>query len=1085
MKLYRPIIRVLILTLLAPAGLYAQDHFREEVTLNWMSISQEGSDIPYFDGAFADYETGWPVYLWSEPLPYRNMDIEAEITQSSYLPCSQSEVQYLKDRGFNGMEPVIGTSSQGSRNQGFAIVEIIPFRMNPQTLQPEKLHRFNLIVKISRTDEFPKKAGRIYKENSVLNSGTWARLETGETGIYRITYQEIQEMGFDPSSVDPRNIRIYGNGGGMLPESNNIFRYDDLVENAIEVVGEEDGVFDPEDYILFFGQSPHVWSWIPLGYFDYRVHYYDDHTSYFLTVADTPGKRIEPSDPPSGNPTHTAVRFDDYDVYEEEDFNILKSGKIWYSDHFFDVKEYEYLFNFPNLVENTQVSLRMDLAARSDSMNYFVITFNDHPSDTVEVAPVNLASTTYARTKKKTLLYITGPEDEINIKVRYFNNSGRAEGWLNYLVLNALRRLRFEGGQMDFRNTNYTGLQKITEYVMEKDGEEVQVWDVTDPLNPLRMTVEPGVNELRFKAASDSLREFIAFDGTEFLTTEFVEMVENQNLHGLAAADMIIVTYPDFMQQAEALADLHREHDGMTIHVTTPQRIYNEFSSGIQDVSAIRDFMKMFYDRYGQSAPRYLLLFGDGSYDMKNREGNNTNYIPTYQTRESWNTANSYVIDDYFGILDDDEGNECIGQLDIGIGRLTVKNVEEAELAVQKIRDYMLNPSASGPWRQRIVIIGDDEDTNLHFIQSDSLARELERSYKQYNIKKIYLDAYEQDFTTSGDRYPQVKQAINDQMDKGTLIMNYVGHGGERGWAHERILEIPDIKQWTNYNSLPVFLTATCEFTRFDDPLIVTGGEEVFLNPNGGGIALFTTTRLAYSSSNYSLNTRFYRHVFETGENGYPRLGDLILHSKPPGSLTTRNFILLGDPALRLAYPEYKVTTCEVSSNGNETAADTIRAMDRVTVSGAITDTMGNVISGFNGIIHPLIYDKPTAYSTLANDPGSSKAEFTMYDKVIHKGKASVVNGHFEFDFVVPADIAPSMGQAKFSYYAWSDELQTDAGGYYDDIVSGGFNPDPVSDNTGPEIELFINDETFVSGNLTHDEPVLIAKLHDENGINH
>jgi hypothetical protein len=616
---------------------------------------------------------------------------------------------------------------------------------------------------------------------------------------------------------------------------------------------------------------------------------------------------------------------------------------------------------------------------------------------------------------------------------------------------------------------------------------EMMIWEVTDPtdINSRLLTGEPeGVS---FKAWYDIPREFIAFDGSFYYSPEFIEKVENQDLHSLEPADYIVVTHPLFMDQARRIADHHRQYSGLSSIIVTPQQIYNEFSSGAQDATAVRDFVKMLYDRApaGQE-PRYLLLFGDASYDYRGLLGGGNNLVPAYQSRESLKYSGSFVTDDFFACLDDDEGSGGAGTMDMGVGRFPVSAVADAEAMVSKSINYMLpHRDNFGPWRNEISFIGDDEDNNTHVKQAESLADITDSLGTVYNVNKIYSDAYVQLKTGSGPRYPEVNNAINNDISDGCLIMNYTGHGGEVAWAEERILDIPAIQSYRNQNSLPVFVTATCEFSRYDDPLLVSAGELVFLNPRGAGIGLFTTTRQSFSTSNFAYNKRFYYDAFRvdsaTGE--YPRLGDLIMAAKTPSNTNIKNFVLLGDPALMLAYPKMQVKTTAIRLENPERISDTLYALSRVTVEGQVEDLSGNLLDGFNGLIYSSVYDKPVIYQTRGNDPASKVADFYIQNKKIYKGEASVTNGKFSFTFIVPVDISYQFGLGKISYYALDTVNLIDAHGY-EKVWIGGSEDELVTDNAGPVIDLFLNTTSFQSGDLTTPSPLLIANLFDESGIN-
>ncbi|MGI8891852.1 MAG: type IX secretion system sortase PorU, partial [Bacteroidia bacterium] len=634
---------------------------------------------------------------------------------------------------------------------------------------------------------------------------------------------------------------------------------------------------------------------------------------------------------------------------------------------------------------------------------------------------------------------------------------------------------------------------------------QTEVWDITNPLEPQKRNLSFSGSTAIFRAEADSLREFIAF-GSTYLTPKAVGSIMNQNLHALSQVDMVIVAHPSFLSEANRLADFHRNSTNISVHVVTPYQIYNEFSSGAQDITAIRDFMRMFYERaqIPEEKPRFLLLFGDGSIDNKHRVGGNTNFIPTFQSLESLYVLSSYVSDDFYGSLDPSEGNWDTGNVnnesvDVGIGRLPVKNLGEAKAVVDKIIRYSspLNPSdfnfefsangyrkgSYGDWRNIIAFMADDEDGTIHMLQANQTAISVENKYPNYITDKIYFDAYKQVSTPGGERYPDAKDAMNKRIDRGALIFNYTGHGGELGLGHERVLEIADVNSWKNINNLPAFFTATCEFSRFDDPYRTSAGELTFLNPNGGAIALFTTTRVVNSGANSNLNNAFYNQVFEPEPNGeMPFMGDVFRRTKntTSGGVNDLNFSLLGDPAQKLAYPKHGVVTTKINDKAIGTDPDTIQGLSKVTVEGMVVDNNGQKMSGFTGILYPTVFDKKSNITTLGQ--GSNPFNFNLKKNILYKGKASVINGDFTFTFLVPKDISYNFDLGSFSYYAHNGT--EDAHGNYSNIMVGGIDTTAKADNVGPDIKLYMNDEKFIFGGMTDENPLLYALVFDSCGIN-
>jgi hypothetical protein len=927
----------------------------------------------------------------------------------------------------------------------------------------------------------------LYKSHSVLTAGNWYKVAVTEVGIHKITYEDLTGMGMDLSSVDPANLRVYGNGGGMLPEANAVKRIDDLRQIPIQVVDGGDGHFDPGDYLLFYGEAPDKWT---LNYntklFAHQKNLFSDRTYYFVTADLGPGLRIQPLASVTATPNSYSHRISDYGFHDVDSENLIKSGKIWVGEVFNDtLASHDFYFRFPNIDTNSAVRINTHVVARSQVVSKFYVYVNDSLIDQISVDYTDFQSISlYARDKTKGSL-IYHPADSLHIRLQYDVPNSSSVGWLDYLELNLQRQLIFAGPQMPFRDVNSIGDGKITEFVIEGANTSVSIWDVTQADSVRNVLDSLSGTTLRFRLPTDTLREFVAFDGSAFFPVIPVGPVANQDIHGMPPTTLIIVTHPDFAAQAQQLADFHVQHNGMSASVVTTENVYNELGGGQPDLTAIRDYVKMQYDRGGANRPKYLLLFGDGSYDYRDRVPGNSNFVPTYESTESLKFIGTYVTDDYFGILGTNEGADSYGTLEIGIGRFPVSNTSQAQAIVDKIIEYSQKTDTTlAPWKNKIAFIADDEDGNLHLIQAEELASIVQTKYPVFNVQKTYIDAYQLVTTPSGVRYPDVNPTISKTVNDGSLIVNYTGHGGEDGWAGEKILTIPDIETWNNTGKYPVFVTATCEFSRFDNPERFSAGEMVIVKPHAGALALYTTTRLALATSNFKLDTAFFRHLMDKdGDGNYLKMGDLIRISKNNNNNNTniRNFVLLGDPSQSIAFPKYKVLTTEVNSVPAGTP-DTLLGMSLVNVKGKVVDGSGNTVDSFNGTVYPKVFDKWTTYSTLGNQSKSYPQTFQVQNSVLSDGKASVNAGQFEFSFVVPCDISLQLGFGKISYYA--TDHQTDGNGYYDDIVIGSREPDANPVNPGPDISLFMDSRSFVDGGVTGLNPLLIADLSDPQGIN-
>jgi hypothetical protein len=1029
-----------------------------------------------------------------------NLDVphfypQIEINNISVEIASEVEYVFLKSLGYfeqNFKEIYINESSRRKYALEYFIV---PVRYNASLDVYEKLLSFDIISNYEYDSELKYVITHDYVANSVLSSGKWYKMCLNETGVYRLGYNDLLGLGINPGQIQKSAIAIYGNGGGMLPEANDATHFDDLEENAIFVSGST-GVFGENDYILFYGESPHTWEFDEINkLFIHQKNIYSDETCYFLTTTASSGKRIQPRESSSAPATHQITKFQDYAFHHNDLYNLIESGRVWYGELFDVTLSRTFNFNFPNIDNATKATITTDVAARSVTPSSFTVK-SGSSQELINVSSIDATAVTsfYARDAIGNLNFFPASGSNLSVELIYNKSVVGGRGWLNYITVNLTRQMTFQSPQMGFRNVHNIGDGNVSTYTLSNANNQIVIWDITNPFDIVKQNYQLSGSQASYRVETDELKQFVAFNGSSFKTPILKGALANQNLHGLDVYDMIIVCHSEFVGEAQRLAAFRLENDGVTSVIVTTEQVYNEFSSGVPDIGAIRNFMKMFYDRATgpDDFPRYLLLFGNGTYDNKNILGYGGNLIPTFQTQQSLHYGLSWMTDDFFGLLDDSEGEGAAGMLDIGIGRLPVRTVEQAKNIVDKILRYNQRVEGWDPgtddlhwvgkisnyadWRNMISLIADDQDNNIHFKDSEKLFAILTSQNPVYNVEKIYLDSYEQITMAGGSRYPDVNSAINNRINQGALLVNYIGHGGRLGLAHERILTFDDINTWNNYYNMPIFLTATCEFSPFDIPSSedLSAGVKIFLRNQGGAVALYTTTRLAYSSDNFTLNERFFNNAFKPMENGQmPRLGDLLRLSKTAAD-KVKNFVLLGDPSMQMAYPKYNVIT--------ELVPDTIKAFQEVTITGYITDENGLLAENYNGVVFPKVYDKEKVYTTLGNAPGSIASLFNMQNSFIYKGKASVINGRFSFSFIVPKDIKYDYGLGKLSYYA--DNGVIDAKGFSKDFVIGGTSDDYVPDFKGPNILLFMNDTTFVSGDTTNENPILLGFLYDDSGIN-
>jgi hypothetical protein len=1081
-------------------------------SLNWQiitKISNKKINAPYFLGfdnaTYTTVHPTTPVFSIMVPLAL-NGTITTVLKNEVYVP--ETDPVIAEQLNYLGNKVEINSRVAEIKSGLAANVSFVPIRKNTITGQIEKLAGFTLNITIdpvTTTRSTASSMGKRGTAGSLLAAGNWYKIGVSKTGIYKLDYNFLKSLGI-PDNTSMSNIKIYGRPGGMLPQMNTAPRDYDLVQNAVQAVSNS-GKLDASSYILFYAKGPVSWSYDPnTDLYHHQVNYYSDVSYYFVTAdgdPDHPAKRIQDAST-TGAPDQELSTFTAYDYHELDTVTSIttsvKSGREWFGENFTAYQQTLYHninFDFPQADLSANMYMNTATAARSfpggssfdfslDGGHTFVLRNSVAP-----VYSTNDFVDSYDMTNEKSAT-LQIPSTHFSVNVSFNPGASDASGWLNYIEFNVPSRLKYIQGQFGFR-TGKSLHNAINRYHLSGAPGNLSIWDVTDFHDIIKKPVTPGSNEITFTAPGDVLREFVAFDGTGFYTPFAFGKIANQDLHSLPQPDMVILTYPDFKPGADSIAQYHRIKDNMVVHVITPDQVYNEFSSGTQDISAIRDMMKMFYDRdpSGNKPRRFLLLVGAASYDYKDRVKSHTNFIPTYQGYESSFAANSFCSDDYFGILADGRGgyidDGVNDSLKVSIGRLPVYSLQQTMDIYHKIQRYS-DKRSMGDWRNRVCFIADDRASNMFESQTENLSNVLRAQQPELNQVKLFFDATPVESTPAGQIFPQINRQIDQNINKGCLVMNYVGHGGQLGWGHEKVLTIPMINAWKNSYNMPLIISATCQFSTFDDPDNISAGELALLNPYGGPFALFTTTREVDAGSNSVLNDKILSsNLFERDpKTRRPKyIGQAFVDAKNAClSSNNLNFTLLGDPAVRLAMPWYDIMITNISRDG--ISSDTFKALSLMTISGEIQKD-GQIISDFKGDIFPTVFDKPELKFTLgqaatAPDDNDFPMGFNTQETILYKGPASVENGKFSFQFVVPKDISFTNGNGKLSFYA--DNGVIDAGGYHDSIIVGGSDDNARVSVNPPVVHLFINDTNFVSGGLTDENPVLLAKVKSDLGIN-
>ncbi|WP_028872956.1 type IX secretion system sortase PorU [Psychroserpens burtonensis] len=1090
---------LLLLLLFAAFFGYSQ---QKQFDINWgtttvLETSSSNIEIPAFNKKHFSftYKKGITFFSQWEESTYIDEN-SVELSQVSYTTISSSELKDLP-RSTIPKTPKVKLKNAIDRDNISAYLEITPI-INDRGI-------YKKITSFTIDYEYGGGANRTNLNNqeivsSVLSSGQWHRFYVEQSGVFRISKSFLNSMGVN-TNVDPRTIKLYGNGGSMLPLSNSEPAPNDLQENAIHFIGEGDGVFNDNDYILFYAEGPNEYNQES----DTNVNLYADKSYYYINTQGTFGKRITPLNQPEGEASLEITTFQDYQFHEVDENNLGKIGRRWFGERFDVENEQSFTFNFPNLVTTIPAKVKVLGAGVSETTaSSMQVVLNGTLVGALGFAVATDAILATAGSFQNDI-QLSSPD--VTVKLIYNNNGNPStQGYLDYVSIEATRELIFDGTQFIFKNDEVVLNPGIVQYNVGNATNVQEVWDITDKYNVKSVSNSSQNSNLTFKDVSGSAKKYTTVTNSDYFqpSRDATSSVSNQDIKGTVFlnaqgqfqdVDYIIIANNSYISQAQRLAQINRDKYNINVKVLTLNEIYQEFSSGKQDVAAIRNMVQYVYQNASEPSKRlkYLCLFGDASYDYKNRISNNTNVVPTWNSTESFSLVSSFISDDFYGMMDDNEGEmEEQERLDIAVGRILADSPQRAKDLIDKIEGYY-GEEAYGSWRNNVVTISDDVDNpNWEFIlqnTTDAIANRITDEKPFMNVTKIHTDSYQQQSTASGQRYPAVNEAIKNALEVGAIVVNYFGHGGEDGLAGERIFTKVDAQEIRNLCKFNLFVTVTCEFTKFDNPQRQTAGEFTYWNKEGGAIALITTTRQIFVTVGVTVNEELDAYLFNFGSNDYPTMAEALRLTKNDPSVAGINqkslIFFIGDPAMKLsiAKPEIRLTAVNDLPVAEQTGP--LKALDRIKMSGEVFDSAGTFLSNYNGILTATVLDKEIDRQTLGNDNGDDVIlDFKTLGETIFKGQATVTNGKFDFEFVVPRDIGIPVGQGKVGFYSKQDNILDDKSGYSFDIQVGGINENAEEDNIGPVINLFMNDENFVSGGITNEQPSLIARLQDDNGIN-
>lgn len=926
-------------------------------------------------------------------------------------------------------------------------------------------------------------AAQSYSGHSLLASGNWHKIPISQTGVYKIIPSDIASL----NGANCNSILVCGAPGSMLSTDNTLPHPDDLAPAAIRLVDANgNGKFDGSDYLLFYAETAQVWRYNEGDQrFEYTPHAYENTNFYYVGIlsgtlpdAADATARIGYSTVNSSNRGDISTCTDVVAIHQDK-INPAGSGQQWMADKFTSsLREHSYTLTLSNITQGNPILARYGLAAISSASSQFEFKYNS------DVRQHTLSAGSGQHTFLES--FTARNNREITLTLTFTPRENNAEGYFDFIEFNTLIPIAHNGGQSYIRNCQQLGSGNSARFVCSGSG-SATVWDVTDPVQPQEVSTTAGGSGFSFFAATDIARTFVVFDPSSAFRPSGITAVTNQDIHGTATPDYVIVSHPDFLNQAERLADLHRTLEGLDVLVLTPEQVYNEFSSGKADPVAIRQMMRCMRSHSDDNAaPRYLLLFGKGTYDNRDILGAHQRTVVTYQTPVSiGDETASFASDDIFGYLDDNAAGPFQGTLSVSIGRLPAKSPAEAAHFVDKIEGYMERHDLSrsdirGDWRNSICLLSDDADpscpgdTNFA-TSSEKTARLITQRYPHFNIDRIYADAYIQQSGADGSYYPDVNNALRQRMNYGCLLLNYIGHGSTDYIGTERYVTISDIEKYTNDDRLAFVVTSTCSFGRYDQVESVSGAE-TYLLADAAGVGIISACRPISHIQQFNTNTCLF------ALDPANAVGDALRLAKNATS-TSHSILLLGDPALHLSIPQNQVAVTHI--NGHPVAdgqADSAEVLSRVTVSGEIRDKNGALMSDFNGEVFPVVFDRQVSCRTLANDNDSTEVDFVQQKNVLYKGREKVQNGKFTYSFIVPRDVAYKYDYAKLSHYARSD--RDDATGAYSRLMLGGFNENMEMAELHPQVRLFINDSLFRNGGMTNENPTLFAHLTDSVGIN-
>ena len=1058
-----------ILFFFAFVPLWAQGNGKLDITtLNWDELK---------------IDSVLPVYTEVVPLltDYTLYDYSVGIEYPEYAPLTSKETEVVLKYDSLIRESIDVESYVGiSRGEGMMDIAFVPIIRRGNSYL--KLISAQIVI-TSTPKRLPRRASaktERYAAHSKLQSGRWVKISITQDGMYRLTRSALKNMGFS----NPAKVRLYGYGGHLQNEV--LFQgqeYDDMVEVPLYYSQKLDAW-------LFWGNGLLHWNG------DTRVvNFYANEACYFLTEEAEDAERIgtEPAYASYGTAVSTIT---DHVLYEKDEYAWYHGGRNLYETTNY-ASSNSHSYNLQTIDSERALKLTVAFSAYNKLPTEVDVSVNGKQVGSLEVAkPIDI----YTYGASTTTSFDVSKLDPASSWIVGLTSTAGRNARLDYLSLSYERKLKPSSGYIAF-TASYESPGK---YNIE--GKGLKVMRTGTPDSPATLIETIQYDNSTSVVLPYNKQQYVAFDdGYSFPEPKVIGAIQNQDLHAMDSVDMVIIipTSGKLLEQAQRLVDAHKQYDGLRCAIVRADQVYNEFSSGTPDATAYRRLMKMLYDRAEDKddAPKYLLLFGDAAWDNRMissqwRKYSPNDYLLCYPSENSFSDTRSYVMEDYFGLLDDGEGSDILrNKPDLGVGRFPVTSASDAKVMVDKTITYLSRENA-GSWKNLIYMLGDDGDNNQHMDYAEQVADTIVKYSPEMEVRKIMWDAYKIESTASNLSYPTCTQDIKRAMNDGAAIFNYVGHAATYGMSHEFVLRLSDFAE-NNGKNLALWVTAACDVMPFDG-LVENIGETAVLNPNGGALAFYGTARTVYATQNLYMNRSLMQYLFATDNKGRKyKVGDAIRLAKNyiitanKGNLESGyrenklQYALLGDPSLAFGNPLQKVVLDSI--NGTKLSSSTIvplKAGQRVRLSGHLAGADGMLKEVFTGTMTARMYDNEEKI-VCHNNQNVEKGAFTYKDRTgIYTCQDSVVNGKFSVDFVIPVDINNSNEVGRFAFYALNNERTMEANGYSEKFRLGAME-EMGTDTQGPAIMAGLNSEDFENGSVVNSTPYFVAKLEDESGINY